>query len=186
MSHFEKSLKRTKGFEGGESNHPLDPGGHTIYGITERVARAEGYKGLMKDLPFSLAREIYKKKYWDILKLDSIGDEIISGELFDISVNMGWKVAGRFLQVSLNLLNRNERSWCELKEDGAIGAKTISVFNSVPKKDYRFVDKCVFGERYSRYKGIVKRDPRKEIFLRSWLNRTRLRERGGIRWQKIL
>ena len=44
--------------EGGYVNNPADRGGATKYGITEAVARQNGYKGHMKDLPESLARDI--------------------------------------------------------------------------------------------------------------------------------
>ena len=49
--------------EGGYVDHPSDPGGRTNWGITERVARANGYSGSMRALPKATAREIYRKQY---------------------------------------------------------------------------------------------------------------------------
>ena len=35
------------GREGGYSNHPADKGGPTRWGVTEAVARANGYRGVI-------------------------------------------------------------------------------------------------------------------------------------------
>lgn len=53
----EKVLKS----EGGYVNNPKDKGGETKYGITVAVARANGYKGNMRNLPKQTAIDIYKK-----------------------------------------------------------------------------------------------------------------------------
>ena len=41
--------------EGGYVHHPADRGGATCWGITEAVARAEGYPGQMRALPREVA-----------------------------------------------------------------------------------------------------------------------------------
>ena len=49
--------------EGRYVNHPADRGGPTCWGITEAVARAQGYAGPMRDLPRSEAASIYRRLY---------------------------------------------------------------------------------------------------------------------------
>ncbi|KCW15189.1 glycosyl hydrolase 108 family protein, partial [Acinetobacter baumannii 42057_4] len=50
--YLEELIKR----EGGYVNNPADRGGATKYGITEAVARANGFKGNMRDLPLDVAK----------------------------------------------------------------------------------------------------------------------------------
>ena len=69
---FDQALQHTVSLEGGYSNHAADRGGATDYGITEAVARENGYTGSMKDLPLSTAKEIYERRYWKPLHLDDI------------------------------------------------------------------------------------------------------------------
>lgn len=108
--------------EGGYVNDPSDSGGETNYGITEAIARSEGYVGAIKDLPRSLAFDIYSRRYWDSVQGDSIGamSEVVVAEVVDTAVNMGVSRAGRFLQRSLNSLID-----ADLVVDGRIGPSTL-------------------------------------------------------------
>lgn len=60
--------------EGGYVDDPADSGGATNFGITERVARANGYTGHMRDLPRSKAAHIYAEKYWRSVHGDELHD----------------------------------------------------------------------------------------------------------------
>ena len=42
--NFERAFEKLLGHEGGFVDHPKDPGGSTRYGITQRVARANGHR----------------------------------------------------------------------------------------------------------------------------------------------
>jgi len=125
---FENAFKKTVGVEGGYSNNPNDTGGETMWGVTKRVALANGYYGEMKDMPISVAEGIYKSQYWDINKLDSINaiSESIAEEMFDTGVNMGVAVAGKFLQRALNVLNREGKDFKDIAVDGVVGPVTVA------------------------------------------------------------
>ena len=73
--------------EGGFSNHFDDPGGATMYGVTEVVARAEGYTGPMQGLSLDFAKSVYRKRYWDACRCDQMPDAL-RYPLFDAAVNL--------------------------------------------------------------------------------------------------
>ena len=103
--------------EGGFSNHPDDPGGATMYGVTETVARANGYQGAMRDMPLSFAKQVYKTMYWDTCRCDAMPD-VLRYPLFDAAVNSGPGQAIKWLQAAVGV-----------KVDGAIGPVTQQAVN---------------------------------------------------------
>ena len=111
--------------EGGFSNHPDDPGGATMYGVTEVVARAEGYTGPMRELSLDFAKQVYKKRYWDACKCDQMPD-VIRYPLFDAAVNSGPSQAIKWLQIAAGV-----------KADGALGPITQQTVNVLPVQTTR-------------------------------------------------
>ena len=109
--------------EGGYVDHPNDPGGATKYGITEKVARAAGYKDHMKDLPYGIAHNIYYTEYVVKPGFDKLAEinADIAAEVVDTGVNMGPATAGKFLQRALNAV-----SGAGLVVDGAVGKRTVN------------------------------------------------------------
>lgn len=127
MKNIETELDILIDKEGGYSNDPTDAGGKTNFGITEFVARAFGYMGDMKDLPKSIAKEIYKLRYWSQPKFDQVYlmNPDIAFELFDTGVNTGQSTASKFLQRSLNTLNLDGTLFPDMIVDGVIGQMTL-------------------------------------------------------------
>lgn len=103
--------------EGGFSNHPDDPGGATMYGVTEAVARAEGYTGPMRELTLDFAKQVYRKRYWDACQCEQMPDSL-RYPLFDAAVNSGAGQAIKWLQSSVGV-----------KADGVIGQMTRHAVN---------------------------------------------------------
>ena len=118
--------------EGGYSNNPNDSGGETMYGITKAVAVANGYSGAMKDLPISLAENIYYTQYVSKPKFDLLLplSESIAAEVIDTGVNMGPSVAGKFLQRCLNAFNNQGKAYADITVDGKVGTGTASALKS--------------------------------------------------------
>lgn len=119
--------------EGGYVNDPTDRGGATKYGITEAVARANGFKGNMRDLPLDTAKAIYKKQYWTSPRFDQVNtiNSKVAEELLDTGVNCGVAFAKPLLQRALNLLNnQGKEGWSDLAVDGIYGSATLSALKT--------------------------------------------------------
>lgn len=109
---FEQAFTALIGNEGGYSNNPHDPGGETMWGVTARVARAQGYTGPMRDLPLAVAQHIAKAEYWDRYQCDAM-DPRIGFEIFDAAYNGGYPV--KWLQLAVGT-----------KPDGKLGDITLA------------------------------------------------------------
>lgn len=122
--------------EGGYSDHSSDPGGATKYGITERVARASGYTGSMRDLPRSTAFQIYWLQYVVAPNFDDVAaiDPAVAEELIDTGVNAGQKRAATWFQEALNAFNERGRAWPNIAADGDIGKATIGAFQAFKRR----------------------------------------------------
>ena len=133
---FAQAWEYTGTAEGGYSDNPNDSGGPTNHGITQKVARAHGYTGDMRDLTPEIALEIAKKEYWDVLSLDGVAEVSVelAQELFDTGFNAGTRKAGTFLQRSLNALNRRGKEYDDIVVDGAPGEKTLNALRAYAAK----------------------------------------------------
>jgi lysozyme family protein len=121
--------------EGGYVNNPNDPGGETNMGITKRVAVDNGYRGPMRDLPKPVAENIYFEDYIRKPGYEPFVDlsPAIAEELVDTGVNTGPARPSRWLQISLNALNRDGRDYPAIAVDGRVGKGTIGAYQSLQK-----------------------------------------------------
>lgn len=161
--------------EGGYVHDPRDRGGETNFGITEAVAREEGYTGPMRDMPKVTAMSIYRSRYWfkpGLLRVSAIAPRV-AAELFDTGINMGTKVAAGFLQRALNALNRRGRDYPDLDVDSSIGPATLAAlqgYMNVRGEEGEAVLlkalEALQGERYIR---LAERRAANEAFVYGWL-----------------
>jgi lysozyme family protein len=162
--------------EGGYVDHPADEGGATCFGITEAVARANGYRGPMRQLPRPEAAAIYKRLYWLRPRFDEVASRSprVAAELFDTGVNMGPAVSVTFLQRALTALNRNATDYPDLVPDGRIDPATLAALDcflhlrgaSSGETVLLRALEALQGERYLR---LAERRPANEAFLYGWL-----------------
>lgn len=163
--------------EGGYVNIPADRGGATKYGITESVARANGYKGSMRDLPESLARDIYRKQYWTQPRFDQVNliNPLIAEELLDTGVNCGVGFAKPTLQRALNLLNNQGKGgWSDLVVDGVYGPATLNALKTFLAKRGKDGEQTLLKVlnilQGNRYIEITERNPSQEQFFYGWIS----------------
>lgn len=114
MANFKESFQKVIVAEGGYVNDPDDSGGETYLGITRvhepnakmwaliDAAKKANPGFTNKSLTAILnkneaimdeARAIYKKKYWDAIKLDTIPSQKLAHQIFDMGVNAGVSLA---------------------------------------------------------------------------------------------
>ena len=174
---FTKAFELTVGHEGGYSNNPHDKGGPTKFGITERVARENGYKGDMKDLPIELAQQVYRAFYWNPLQLDTVAawDTAVAEKLFDTAVNMGVGIVARFFQSALNALNVDARGnplYPDVALDGAIGGKVLACLNLLARPiDKAVMLKMLETQQGEKYLQIVQANASQKVFIRGWYDK---------------
>ncbi|ASY44172.1 MAG: glycoside hydrolase family 108 protein [Pseudomonadota bacterium] len=161
--------------EGGYSNHPADRGGPTNWGITQAVARDNGFVGDMRALPRATAVAIYRRIYWDQPGYAFVAETApsVAAELFDTAVNMGVGTATGFLQRALNALNRNQRDYPDLTLDRAIGARTLGALRAFRalrgKAGEAVLLKAIEAMQGERYIALAENRPANEAFLYGWL-----------------
>ena len=163
--------------EGGFVDHPADRGGATRFGITEAVARRQGYVGEMRALPKSDAAAIYKRLYWLAPRLDAVAQRApaLGAELFDTGVNMGTGSAAGFLQRALNALNRNGTDYADIRVDRQIGQATLGALDAFLAKRSAAGEavllKAVEALQGTHYLTIAEARPSQEAFVYGWLAR---------------
>jgi len=127
--------------EGDYSDHALDKGGKTKYGITEPTLNyyKSKYKKFdntnIRNLTKEQAAQIYYDEYWAKSGANKIKDKDLAYAHFDATVNHGLANSRKFLEQS-----------------GGDFDKYIEI-------------------RRNFYKAIVKNNPKQDVFYNGWMNR---------------
>lgn len=152
--NFPACLKVTLAHEGGWADHPSDPGGATMKGITIgrfRQYKPNATKSDLRAISDAMVERIYRDDYWKPV----LGDDLQYGvdlAVFDFAVNSGPPRAARYLQAVVGA-----------KQDGVIGPETLkaailaggkSTIQKLCAKRLSFVQGLstfkVFGKGWSR------------------------------------
>mgnify|MGYP001455863032 CR=1 FL=1 len=101
--NFERSLAVTLPFEGGWSDHPKDPGGATMKGITLATYRRyypSATKTQLRNISNDNVQKIYRIDYWQAVSGDTL-DAGVDLAAFDAAVNSGPGRAKKWLMASV-------------------------------------------------------------------------------------
>src|ERR1700739_1630431 len=123
QSTYERAITQVFKDEGGYSNDAGDPGGPTNWGITIIDARLywkhDATAEDVKNMPRSIAEEIYVKHYADPLQYNSLPAGVDYAVL-DYGINSGISRSAKVLQ-----------SIVKVPADGVIGPITINATNAL-------------------------------------------------------
>lgn len=160
MTSFDRALEFVLRAEGGYVNDPLDRGGATNMGVTQKTyddyRASKGLKPLpVKQITSLEVEDIYRERYWDVCGCDTLPWPV-SLVVFDAAVNHGPSRARQILQAAV-----------KIPVDGIIGPRTRAAIDATPADT---LVNSFLWHRLEFYKSISVGDQQK--FLRGWLTRT--------------
>lgn len=186
MADFETSYYLTNKIEGGYANDKDDKGGETYRGVARNFhPKWEGWKiideykkhrnfpGILDTLPALQlkVKQFYLKEFWNKIKGDLIPDQRIANEVYDNAVNLGVPKSGEYLQRTINILNRNKKSYQDIKVDSIIGPITIAALNTAIKVNgVTRVLNVINGFQMKHYVERMEEDPTQEKYI-GWFDR---------------
>lgn len=177
---FELAHKHVAKWEGGYFDHPNDPGGVTMYGVSLMFLKSlgliegdiDGDGDIDRDDVLAItkekAKEIFKKHFWDLGKAEKL-PPLVAMAYYDLAVNAGTGRAAIVLQEAINKLKpgaiRNyagnvgplTQKYAKLIADEGNESKLVSLY---------------LDQRGYWYKRLAKAKPKTAVFLKGWLNRT--------------
>lgn len=116
--NFAQSLKRVLAREGGWADHPKDPGGATMKGVTiatfRRYVKANATKADLRSITDEQIATVYRRHYWDAVAGAELPDGV-DYAVFDFAVNSGPSRAAKYLQAVLGVV-----------QDGRVGPATLA------------------------------------------------------------
>ncbi len=116
--NFKRSLKHVLVHEGGWADHPRDPGGATMKGVTLTTFRRHfgenQSKTTLRNITDAQLGQIYRSGYWDKCHCDELPGGV-DYAVFDAAVNSGPGRSAKWLQAAVGA-----------KQDGGIGPKTLA------------------------------------------------------------
>ncbi len=163
--NFERALSLVLKHEGGWSDHPKDPGGATMKGVTlanfRRYIKPNATKEDLRRITDEQVATIYRRYYWDAVA----GAELPGGidyAVFDFAVNSGPARAAKYLQAVVGA-----------KQDGKIGPATLKATRAM-------VRATVINDLCDRRMDFLRRLSTWGTFGRGWTSRV-----SGVRAEAL-
>jgi lysozyme family protein len=99
-ANFDRALKHVLAHEGGWADHPSDPGGATMKGVTigtyRRYINAKGTKDDLRNITDAQLAKVYRRQYWNVVGCDDLASGV-DYAVFDFAVNSGPSRARSYL-----------------------------------------------------------------------------------------
>ena len=156
--------------EGGYSHNPVDPGGCTNFGITQRtwvsylIKTNKRDNRNVKDITKTDAIDVYKVMFWNGHLFDKILCQKLCNYIFDMCINHGEHQAIVLVQRALWAVNHQYKF---IDDDGVLGNQTLDEINNASA----VLLNPLISERAGFYRLLVSAHSSQDVFLEGWLNR---------------
>jgi lysozyme family protein len=162
---FDRSLAHVLKEEGGYVNDPVDRGGATNFGVTQRVydayrARRAQPQRSVRDIEQAEVADIYERQYWREGKCHEMPWPAALAH-FDACVNTGVFQANKLLQRALGV-----------KDDGVLGLVSMGALAAQSVADPVALALRIAAARLRFYVSLTAQRPEQIKFLRGWVLRT--------------
>lgn len=145
-------------WEGGFANHPQDPGGATMKGVTlatfRQVFGNSKTVNDLKNITDEQWHKVFKQYYWDRWKADRIGSQSIA----NLVVDWVWASGSHGITKVQELLG--------VKVDGIVGEKTLAALNSKDRLQ-------LFNQIFIRRQKFIESLKTYPTFGKGWMRRLR-------------
>lgn len=160
--NYDRSFQRLMVLEGHRSDHPADPGGETVFGIS-RVHFPDMYKnGPPTEAD---AYKFFRDRFWKRMNCDEL-PLVVAGRLFDAAVNVGITRATRWLQEGCMFFDPDQGLVLDSLMGPATRAATVEVSRRYPEHLGGWLT-----WRQSHYYLNEVRQSLRETFTRGWMRR---------------
>lgn len=163
--NFTRALKLVLAHEGGWADHPKDPGGATMKGVTigtyRQYVNPKGTKEDLRKITDAQLAEVYRRHYWDVVKGDDLPDGV-DYAVFDFAVNSGPSRAAKYVQAVVGA-----------SQDGKIGPATLKAIAAANPAQ---VINSLCGDRMA----FLKKLPTWKTFGKGWTSRV-----SGVRKEAL-
>jgi lysozyme family protein len=143
-STYDEALRRLLAHEGGYTNHPLDPGNATNFGITiydyRKYVKPGATAADVRAMKVDEAKAIYRKRYWDAQRCDELPAGV-DYTVADYGVNSGISRSGKVLRRVVGLPDNTS-------------VVTDEVINAVARRNAKAIIIAVNDERLRFLKSL--------------------------------
>ena len=122
----------------------------------------------------NLCVKFYHDQFWVVINGDSIPVQEIADKIYDTAVNMSPLVSIKIFQNTLNILNKNQKLYRDIEDDGKIGQDTLGALGSYLATDsVDLLLKVMNVSQGCRYLQLLL-EPDQEDFARGWFSRVEI------------
>ena len=123
-----------------------------------------------RQMLLQLHRTFFLTQFWALVGGDKIADQEAANKVYDVAVHCSRLRAVTWLQTALNVCNRRQKLWADVRVDGQVGPQTLGAIVAAAKSPVRkwLVFQVLETQQEEHYLDLALRDESQEENLLGW------------------